>query len=563
MMKKTKFSRSESGSAILIALFVMLLLLSFVALAVTRTTNETVASSNDQAETRTFTASHASLEVMTRNFNKIFDVKLNPDAADLLRIEGQTPPGFDNYTFEQDVNQMQASQIVVMTGEEFQGLNAIRDKWELRTTATENRTDTKVALRREFFNNRIPIFQFGIFYEDDLELHPGPRFDFGGRVHSNGNMFLMAQTGLYFASKVTATKHIFTDVAKNNRPWTQWGENVWIKNASGTYVKLKNNMGSVLGTVVNGSPETDAPLYPRTYKNANWKSHSNLFQGNLLSNQRELNLPIKINNSINGAATDYIELIKRGKAVGDLYNFGSGATAVTAANQDDAITFKERYYNKPGIRVSLADSKAKLPGCATSTGAAVAAVCGVRLDGNLDGLGGEAGAGNARGYQPRPMVESIGSYQATRINGERFYSSGKEIWIKVETVGYNGTTNIFEAIDITQDILSLGVTEQAKTITSGATVLFSITEPNYVANNYDSRSILKLQRFMFAGANVVNSNASVTNYISNATWNGVNYNKRGLTMAVTAEFSAATTPNIGKRRIWTARPTTIGLRRFR
>jgi Tfp pilus assembly protein PilX len=222
-MKKENLSakfRNETGSAILIALFVMLLLLGFVALAVTRTTNETIASSNDRAETRTFSAAHASLEVMTRNFNKIFDVKLNPDTSDLTRIEEQHPPGFENYTFSQEIKQTQSSQIVVMTGEQFQGLNAIRDKWNLLTTAEENSTGTKVALRREFFNNRIPIFQFGIFYEDDLELHPGPRFDFGGRVHSNGSMFLMANTGLYFASKVTAHKHIFTDVAKNNRPST-------------------------------------------------------------------------------------------------------------------------------------------------------------------------------------------------------------------------------------------------------------------------------------------------------------------------------------------------------
>lgn len=513
----------EKGSAILISLFVMLLLLSFVALAVTRTSNETIASGNDQSETRTFTAAHGSLEVMTRNFNKIFEVKLNADASDLSRIMSQTPPGFDDYQFQQNINQTQTSQIVVMTGEQFQGLNAIRDKWELRTTATERNTGTQVALRREFFNNRIPIFQFGIFYEDDLELHPGPRFDFGGRVHSNGSLFLMAGTGLYFASKVTAHKHIFTDVAKNGRPASQWGENVFIKNASGSYVQLKSNMGSVLNTVVNGSPETIPPFYPTAYKSANWKTNSNLFQGNLLSNQKQLNLPIKINNSINGAATDYIELIKRGKNIGDLYNFGSGPVAVNSSNQDDSITFKERYYNKPGIRVSLADSKAKLPGCATSTGAAVSTPCGVRLDGHKNGQGGEPGTGEARGYEPRPMVESIGSYQATRINGERFYHAGREMWIKVETIGYDGASNVFQTRDITEDILSLGVTEQAKPILSGATTLFAITEPNYTVNNYDSRSIIKLQRFMFSGATVNNSNSQL-NYISYANWNGVDYN---------------------------------------
>lgn len=515
-------NKSEKGSAILIALFIMLLLLSFVALAVTRTTNETVASSNDQAETRTFAASHASLEVMTRNFNKIFDRKLNPDATDLTRIQGQFPPGFDNYDFDQTLTQT-ASRIVTMTGDEFQGLSARRDTWILNTTATEASTGVQVALRREFFNNRIPIFQFGIFYEDDLELHPGPRFDFGGRVHSNGSMFLMAGTGLYFTSKVTAVKHIFTDVAKNGVAATNWGENVYIKNAAGSYVQLKNNMGSVLNTVVNGSPETIAPLYPTTYKSVNWKSNMNLFQGNL-SIQDELNLPLKLNSKINQTPVDLVEIIKRGKTVGDLYNFGAGAVAVTAATADDAVTFKERYYNKAGIRVSLADSKAKLPGCATAGGAAVTTDCGVRLDGDDDGLGSDPiPSTDARGYIPRPMVETVGNYRATRINGERFYVSGKQMWIKVETVGYNNTTNLFEAADITQDMLSLGVTEQAKTILSGSTPLFKITETDYAANNYDSRSVIKLQRFMFSGANVGNSNSD-PNFITNSTWNGVNYN---------------------------------------
>ena len=510
---------NEKGSAILIAMFVMLLLLSFVALAVTRTSNETVASSNDAAETRTFSAAHASLEVVTRNFNKIFEIKLNPDATDLTRIQGQTPPGFDNYGFTQSITQTQTNQLVVMTGEQFQGLFAQRDKWELNTIATETSTGVQVALRREFFNNRIPIFQFGIFYDDDMELHPGPRFDFGGRVHSNGSMFLMADTGLYFASKVTASQHIFTDVAKNNRAGSGWGGNVFIKNASGSYVQLTNTMGSVLKDTVNGAAVTTGPIYPITYKNANWKSNQNLFQGNLVSNTPTLNLPLKLNSNITSSALDLVELVKRGKAIGDVYNFGSGAVAVTAANQDDTITFNERYYNKPGIRITLAESKAKLPGCATTTGTAVTTVCGVRLDANKDGQSSSlpASPNDSRGYEPRPMTDL---YQATRINGERFYTSGKEIWIKIETMGFDSPTNTFIVRDITEDILSLGVTEQLKTIGTS----FTVTEPNYLTRLNDTRSVVKLQRFMFSGANVVNSNASTTNYITNSTWSSINYN---------------------------------------
>lgn len=516
----SKRKNNQQGSAVVIALLVMVLLMGFVALALSRTNSETISTANDASETRTFEAAHASLEIMTKNFDKIFDLKLNPSAGDLDHVAEQTPPEFDDFDFEQSVKQTETTKQVVMTGELYQGLNALRDEWELTTTATEQNSGVQVALRRRFFNNRIPIFQFGIFYDDDLEFHPGPRFDFGGRVHANGNMFMMASTGLYFSSKVTANGHVFTDVGKNGSPWTTWNENVFIKNASGNYVQLKHNMGSVVQNPANGAPTTTAPDYPTTYTSTNWQTDENKFQGNLLAYQKKLELPIKINSNINGTGLDYFEMIKRGKEVGSLYNDGTGTVAapkiipVTTAAADDEVTAKERYYNKPGIRVSLADSKAKLPGC--SAGAAqtpVGTPCGIRLDGSQDGQGGNPGAGASRGYLPRPMSDG---YQATRINGERFYT-GREVWIKIETIGFNAMTNAYETKDITQDILSFGVTEQAPVITQSGNTVFAIN--GY--GNTDSRSIIKLQRFIFDGSKVVTPD---TTYITSSTWNGTDYN---------------------------------------
>lgn len=503
----------QDGSAMVITLLVMALLIAFVALAISRTTNETIAASNDTAETKAFEAANASLELMTRNFDKIFEIKLVPDPADLANVETETPPGFTGYDFEQHITQTGATQVKVMTGERFQGLNSLRDEWQLDTTATDRMTGVQVALRRKFFNDRIPIFQFGIFYDDDLEFHPGPRFDFGGRVHSNGSLFLAAQTGLYFSSKVTAARHIFTDVQKNGFPYTNWGENVFIRNASGTYVQLRHDMGSVLQSPVSGSPVTTSPL-PTAYASAAWPSNQGLFQGNLLANQPTLDLPIKLNSTISGTPLDLIEIIKRGKSVGDLWNDGTGTPTspnivpVTAATADDPITASERYYNKTGIRVSLADSKAKLPGCASSTGAPVPTPCGIRLDGDANGLGAEPAPGQARGYQPIAMSGSP-AYQATRINGERFYISGKEVWIKIETVDYNPATQSYVTNDITPDILSLGVTDPAN---SG----ISITEAGY--GIADSRSIVKLQRFNIPGPPIV---AAASSYITTAPTNFV------------------------------------------
>lgn len=493
MSKNRDSFRNDRGAATIIAVLVLALLLAFVALAVSRTTAETVASGNDAMETKTFEAAHASLEVMTRNFDKIFDEKLVPEPSDLARIQTQEPPGFsDAFSFDQVIQQTGDTEVKVMTGERFQGLNSLRDEWQLDSVATDRLTGVQVALRRKFLNDRIPIFQFGIFYDDDLEFHPGPRFDFGGRVHSNGSLFLAADTGLYFSSKVTSSRHVFTDVQKNGFPYSNWGDNVHIRNASGTYVRLRNHMGSVLQNPVNGAPVVSNPL-PTAYASSTWSTNQGLFQGNLLANQSTLDLPLKLNSNNNNLNLDLVEIIKRGKMVGDLWNDGTGTTSapaivpVNSTNADDRITASERFYNKTGIRVSLADSKAKLPGCVDGAGAAVVGPCGVRLDGDATGTGAEPASGDARGYRPYPMLGSP-ALNATRINGERFRTSTKQVWIKIETVNYNTATLSHDINDITHDILALGVTEPA----------MFINELGYSGN--DNRSIIKLQRFNMPGA---------------------------------------------------------------
>src|SRR5664279_5226054 len=54
------------------------------------------------------------------------------------------------------------------------------------------------------------------------------------------------------------------------------------------------------------------------------------------------------------------------------------------------------------------------------------------------------------------------NYIPTRVNGERLYmGSPRAVWIKIETVSTDATTGAINTTDITPDILSLGVTEEA------------------------------------------------------------------------------------------------------
>ena len=44
-----------------------------------------------------------------------------------------------------------------------------------------------MKLQRQVELVAIPVFQFGVFSNTDLSFFNGPPFDFGGRVHTNGN----------------------------------------------------------------------------------------------------------------------------------------------------------------------------------------------------------------------------------------------------------------------------------------------------------------------------------------------------------------------------------------
>lgn len=515
---------SEQGSAIVIAIMVMGLLMVFAALVLSRTTSETLIMSNDIAETRSFNAAEASLETMTRSFNKLYeDFVIEPTPTDLAKVRGTLPYGFSDYNFNQDVAKVSNSSVSQIIGGPYKGLSSIRDKWRLNTVATD-RNGVEVAMMREFINHRIPIFQFGIFYEDDLELFRPPRFTFGGRVHSNRHMFVTAGTaGIYFSSSVTASGEIAT------QSWRNWflpttggdSDNTFIKNASGTDVRLGRTEGSVINTsegaadnIFASAPWNDTSL-PPSRVNPAWATKKNSFEGNLINGVPLLKLPLKASTE----NSDLVEIVRRGKNEGDVYGTGTGSiNAVTGGTKDSRLMSRERLSNKPGIRISLADSKVKLPGCATGSETAPVAVstpCGVRLDGHLDGSGNDpetTGAVKNRAYGYQPLAMNDG-YTATRLNGDRFYVPTKQMWIKVELVKINASTGTPEGTDITEDFLSLGVTEHVNTNTN-----FVISGYNHSTNGTDNRAIIKLQRFVIDAPTINIPTGTGTNkYLTNLT----------------------------------------------
>jgi hypothetical protein len=213
----------------------MMGLLSAIAmtvLAVVRT--ETRVAGSDLRRTQTFYASAAGIEKMTNDFSALYQETSRPTDAEVAAIKDLYPTELyaEGFTFDQTalpdtvtLAAMRSTQGIVapalpqvtMPGDSaFSGLIATVKPYTLTSTAVYQRDGTQVTLTRNMNNYMIPLFQFGMFSDEDIEIHPGADFTFNGRVHANGNVYV---AGLVkFLDKVTSAHEVLYDTMRNGQP---------------------------------------------------------------------------------------------------------------------------------------------------------------------------------------------------------------------------------------------------------------------------------------------------------------------------------------------------------
>jgi len=82
-----------------------------------------------------------------------------------------------------------------------------------------------------------PLFLHAVFYNMDLEFHPGPQMDMQGPVHSNGDIFVQAVKRLNFHSTLNAAGDIIYGYKPSSGNVTQTGT-VYVKDADGKWVSF-------------------------------------------------------------------------------------------------------------------------------------------------------------------------------------------------------------------------------------------------------------------------------------------------------------------------------------
>lgn len=356
--------RNERGMALIAALMVMLLMSALMIGFTTIVMSDARFRGIDKDRTRAYYGAQSGLEKLTVDLGNLFLTKVAPTNDDIAALSNN-PPGIPDITYvaPQGVTAYGITQIAcnpqgqmncngqIQSGS-YQGLLALKREYRLDVVAKTN-LNGEAHLSRILESVAIPVFQFGIFSDVDLSFFAGPNFNFGGRVHTNGNLFLSEGNGstLTLTDKVTAVKEIVRQRLQNgvsiDTPSAHAGT-VSMATGTNSFRPLDRTEGSVNDGL--------NPIDP----NINWPTVSlsayNGYIRNGRTGAKALNLALV---TIGGSNT---ALVRR-PPPNELVN--------------DPVLYGERLYSKVSLRIMLSDLANDLSALPTVTLAAP-----VPLDGN-------------------------------------------------------------------------------------------------------------------------------------------------------------------------------------
>ncbi len=363
------FKKSEQGIA-LIAALLLLILMSALAVALLYKVNyEQKLQSSDTGNNAAFYGAEAGMENMMAGLNSLYRFQSAPSCTDVNGLTTAPPPVSDVgvtypiYTISladgtslaacpgglppsrtQSISQgpnagLQAQVVPLMMN-----VSALRPSGEA------------VSMIRQVEVARIPVFQFGVFSESDLSFFPGPDFDFNGRVHTNGNLFLASSSSVTFHSPIRAAGDIVRDQLANGQSTLAQGRTGTImiptqpSGCDGAQPACRNlkmtstvNEGSSVGgpTATNGGAgavNTGPPSWTTISTAANPYYASMVLSGTTGAKRLQMAF---VKNGV-----DPIEIIRRPKP----------------AEDPKSSVAQSRLYSQAEIRVLISDDPSDLPG---------------------------------------------------------------------------------------------------------------------------------------------------------------------------------------------------------
>jgi len=358
-------NNNSKGFTLIAALLIMVLLSGVAAGLIFLVTNESHMSGNDLETNLAYYGAESGMEKLTADLSALYATSMVPSNAQIQNLVNFPPtPAMvsgmnysETITYPLDANGNPASGWNTVSSGSNQGLYAEIVPMTMQVIASRPAGAT-VNMTRKVEVALIPVFQFGVFCGYDCSYFPGPPFSFGGRVHTNGSLFLAAGGDLVFDDKLAAYKQIVMDQLENGNPTTTgYGGTVFVPKASGgcplnTYPPTGANCVALprAGTVPGDASWSGGFPGLAGAPNANFPSISsatlNGFMVNSLTGATNMQLPFVKTPCTNNPppCTDPIAIVRKPQP-------GESATSALGTS---------RLYNKAQIRVLLADTVADL-----------------------------------------------------------------------------------------------------------------------------------------------------------------------------------------------------------
>jgi hypothetical protein len=244
MLARRPHRQAHPRGSVLAITILLLGLLSFTGLAILGLAMcDAMVTGRTLAQTQTFYAAERGLATGITAVRSLLIANPAPTPAqlDALPAPALPDPRFTLASYR--VTQLSANPIgTIVDKGSYVGLRGTATDYLVAVTAT-GPFNTATSLEQVVHYVTIPLFQFGVFYGSgvDLEMAPGRRFNFNGRIHANSNIYLRADADpstdpMTFQSYLTTAGEIYRWV-KRDGPSVH-NNNPQIADASGTLQTL-------------------------------------------------------------------------------------------------------------------------------------------------------------------------------------------------------------------------------------------------------------------------------------------------------------------------------------
>jgi Tfp pilus assembly protein PilX len=358
-----KNKRDSRGFTLIAALLVTILLSGVAVGLMYMVSNEIRMGGNDLEGNLAYYGAEAGIENLTAQLSQLYQTSQTPNAAAITALTG--PSNYPTTIAGSNISYMNYVESITWPNSDAagnpagtwnivgsgpdQGMVATMIPFNLQVTATRQAgtgqtsgyssaaaSGAAVNLTRTVEVALLPAFEFGVFCDGDCDFFAGPNFNFGGRVHTNGNLFLASGTKLTFTDKIAAVSQVIVDQLENGWPTSNgYTGSVYVPSAAGACPAAPgagpapNCNPLPAGSWSGGFPLTGAA-------NGGWKGISTSFSNFIVNGTNgatKLQLPF-----VQSSKVGAIDIIRRPQAT------------------DTPLLASSRLYAKAQIRILLADT---------------------------------------------------------------------------------------------------------------------------------------------------------------------------------------------------------------